>query len=474
MAITWKDVDELLKSEGLYMDDTERKILANDPETAYSVAKKKQLYKYAGSDSERAKINSDTDYLRNLSGYSMGKDGASYSKVATPSSFMSDYTDEVKNNYNSVKNYGDFTYDAFDDKYAGKRAELLDAIGNTGSFSYDYSDDPVYQSYAKQYRREGDRAVQNAIAQSAANTGGRASTAAVSAAAQAGNYYGAQLTDKIPELYDAAYNRWLDEFTLKQNALAAYQGETAADYDRYANERSFAKGVYDDKYARLLDSLNISAELEQSDYDRHKDDLTYVDDRRKQTLSEAWDAANVGDYRLLNDLGIDTSWYEAQQEEEAQRKREAALRDAETAERDGRLTEAQITNIMNGIELDNKNYRLNEREVALRELEALMDEVTDGRLLEAVKNYQNGKADSEDYDILMIMGYIDKNGQSIGTMMLSDNAVKTYDYDGVQDTRMLTREEWERAKALGNTSNSIAYFDSYDAYVQAYKQKLAE
>ena len=129
---------------------------------------------------------------------------------------------------------------------------------------------------------------------------------------------------------------------------------------------------------------------------------------------------------------------------------------------------------MNGIELDNKNYRLNEREVALRELEALMDEVTDGRLLEAVKNYQNGKADSEDYDILMRMGYIDKNGQSIGTMMLSDNAVKTYDYYGVQDTRMLTREEWERAKALGNTSNSIAYFDSYDAYVQAYKQKLAE
>ena len=289
---TWNDVDELLRSEGLYMDDAERAALRDDPEKAYTIAQQKRLYKYATTDAERAKINSDTEYQRNLSGYSMGKDGATYSKVETPSSFKSDYTADVKKNYEAARDYEDFTYDPFEDKYASQRAELLDAIANPEKFSYNYKDDPSYSAYAKQYRREGDRAVQTALAEAAANTGGVASSAAVSAAAQAGNYYAAQLSDKIPEIYNAAYNRYLDEYTMKQNALAAYQGETAADYDRYASDRSFAQGVYNDKYARLVNDMNNAAALEQVDYDRNFDNLNYVDGRRAQTLSDAYKLVN--------------------------------------------------------------------------------------------------------------------------------------------------------------------------------------
>lgn len=311
-TFTWKDVDDLLASEGLYMDNDERRKLANDPDTAYSIAKKKQLYKYAQTDDERSKIHSDTESLRAGSGYSMGSNGAMFSTVQSPSSFSSVYTGDKNKFYEAARDYGDFTYDAFDDKYVGKRAELLDAIANPTPFEYNKDNDPVYQSFAKQYRREGARAVEEALAKAAANTGGRASTAAVTAAAQAGNYHAAQAADKILQLYDAAYNRWLDEFTMKQNALAAYQGETDADYDRYTSERSFAKGVYDDKYARLIDAMNNAAVLEGVDYDRHIDNITYNDEKKRQELEDAITlGTQVGDTSALKGMGYDTIFLDA-------------------------------------------------------------------------------------------------------------------------------------------------------------------
>ncbi len=311
-TFTWKDVDDLLASEGLYMDDDERRKLANDPDTAYSIAKKKQLYKYAQTDDERSKIHSETESLRKGQGYSMGDSGATFSTVPSPSSFSSDYTADVKKNYEAARDYEDFKYDAFDDKHASKRAELLDAIANPTPFEYNKDNDPVYQSFAKQYRREGARAVEEALARASANTGGRASSAAVTAAAQAGNHYGAQLADKIPQLYDAAYDRWLDEFTMKQNALAAYQGETDADYDRYTSERSFAKGVHDDKYSRLIDAMNNAAALESVDYDRNKDNLTYSDNQKSQELKDAITlGTQVGDTSSLKGMGYDTTLLDA-------------------------------------------------------------------------------------------------------------------------------------------------------------------
>lgn len=424
-TFTWKDVDDLLVSEGLYMDDDERRKLANDPDTAYSIAKKKQLYKYAATDADKSKIHSDTETLRNQSGYSMGADGATFSTVASPSSFSSGYTADVKKNYDAAANYGDFTYDAFDDKYASKRAELLDAIANPTPFSYDYSTDPVYQSYAKQYRREGERASQDALAKAAATTGGRASTAAVTAAAQAGNYYGAQLADKIPELYDKAYNRWLDEFTMKQNALVAYQGETEADYDRYTSERSFAKGVYDDKYSRLIDAMNNAAALEGVDYDRHIDNITYNDDKKRQELENAIAlGTQVGDTSALGGMGYDTTFLDAQNHAAAS---EAYLGNQYTEEQLKQLKASAVT-------------EAEQNAISMAELKAAMGDYTDlarllgvpaeqiaaayakevesgysaGDVYAAVNNIKSGKWDASDANAVIAAYGEDKLNELIG------------------------------------------------------------
>ena len=52
----------------------------------------------------------------------------------------------------------------------GYRA-LLDKIVNREGFSYDHEKDPVWSAYAKAYRREGDRAVEDTLAAASAALG---------------------------------------------------------------------------------------------------------------------------------------------------------------------------------------------------------------------------------------------------------------------------------------------------------------
>ena len=108
--------------------------------------------------------------------------------------------------------------------------------GNTPtSFSYDPETDPLYAAYRKQYLREGDRQTRDTLASYAGMTGGVPSTAAVSAAQQAGNYYNAQLTDKIPELYQMYYNQYRQELADQQSAqsaqASAYDDEWQRQYE---------------------------------------------------------------------------------------------------------------------------------------------------------------------------------------------------------------------------------------------------
>ncbi len=535
-TFTWKDVDDLLASEGLYMDEDERKKLANDPDTAYSIAKKKQLYKYATTDAERNKIHNDTEALRGGQGYSMGDSGATFSTVASPSSFSSGYTADVKKNYEAARDYEDFKYDAFDDKHASKREELLDAIANPTPFTYDKANDPVYQSFAKQYRREGARATEDALASAASNTGGRASTAAVTAAAQAGNYYAAGLSDKIPELYDKAYDRWLDEFTMKQNALAAIRGETNADYDLYTSERSFAKGLHDDKYARLIDAMNNAAALEGVDYDRHIDNITYNDEKKRQELEDAIAlGTQVGDTSKLKAQGIDTSVLDAQHAASAS---ESYLGNQYLTEQLEQLKTSAVTEAQ-------------QNAIAMAELKASMGDYTElARLLnmsvEQVKTAWTAKdsggttgGDTDD-DItqkaqtiraMLVLGgaedipsvdeiasllasgytgfndiliqsvpeYAASNGIPLTNPLLSvsdagsysekhrttqrnqeieaDNAAltKAYNTDYTAITaagKAISREEWELAKRAGNRNSIFTDYDTYDEFLIDYNEYL--
>lgn len=133
-----------------------------------------------------------------------------------------------------------------------------EALGRAESmeWNYDPDTDPVWQAYQKQYRREGNRATEDVLGRAAAMTNGIPSSYAVSAAAQAGNNYAAQLSDRLPELYNDAYNRYLQEFQRQLGIADAYAGYGQTEYNRYLDrlgqwntDRNFGYNAYRDSVA---------------------------------------------------------------------------------------------------------------------------------------------------------------------------------------------------------------------------------
>lgn len=130
-------------------------------------------------------------------------------------------------------------------QYGNAINKLTNAVVNRQAFSYDPNTDASYQSLAKQYQRLGDRARQDTLGNVAANTGGYASTAAVSAAQQAQNDYNIQLSNMIPQLMQAAYDRYQGEYNMNLGALNAVAARDDAMYGRWNDNRNYRRDVYE-------------------------------------------------------------------------------------------------------------------------------------------------------------------------------------------------------------------------------------
>lgn len=142
-------------------------------------------------------------------------------------------------------------------------------------FSYDLESDPVYSAYKKQYTREGQRATQDTMGAAASMTGGIPSSYAATAASQAGDYYAAQMSDKVPELYQQAYSRYLNEL------------------NQYNTDRNFQYGQY-------VDEINSQTA------------------DRQEALQNALYGAQYGDYSGLGKLGYKTDNIPAEHQKKLQ------------------------------------------------------------------------------------------------------------------------------------------------------------
>ena len=184
-------------------------------------------------------------------------------------------------------------------------------------FNYDPNTDPSWLAYQKQYRREGDRATANALGQAAAMTGGNPSSYAVTAASQAGDYYAAQLSDKLPQLYQDAYNRYLQEYQRQLGIADAYAGYDQTEYNRYLTrlgqyntDRNFAYGAY-------RDQVGDQRYADETAYNRSRDALSderyetqwaqemreYEDKLAQQALETEFNERKYGDSR--HDAAVD-------------------------------------------------------------------------------------------------------------------------------------------------------------------------
>lgn len=138
------------------------------------------------------------------------------------------------------------------DTYSEKINTLLDTISGR-EFTYDHTTDPTYIARENEYKRQGRLAMEDTLGVSTAKTGGYSNSYAVSAANQAYNNYVAQIGDVIPELYEAAYNR--------------YRDETEDLYDRAELLMTLSDKEWE-RYGDILDSYYEEGRMLSSELDR--------------------------------------------------------------------------------------------------------------------------------------------------------------------------------------------------------------
>ena len=349
---TYDDFQKAVQSSGLggQFSDADMKLAQKNPDAGMSILKYKQDYHNATTDEARALANLGAEGIRSsYGGYTGGQRGANfYLDPLSPKDFQSEKAPTYQNNYEGTigglldkqLGYGSFSYGEkqpeYTNRYDDTIQDLLGQIVNRKDFSYDPENDQLYSQYRKQYAREGQRATQDALGAAAAASGGIPSSYAVSAASQAGDYYASQMTDKIPELYQLAYNKYMNDYNMKLSDLGAVQGAEQSDYDKYLNElqqyntnRNFDYQTWADAYSRIANDVQTASALEQLDYTKYLNELNqYNTDRsfsyqnmldeinqqtglRGEELEKAQLAAQYGDYSYLRKLGIDTSAYEA-------------------------------------------------------------------------------------------------------------------------------------------------------------------
>lgn len=245
------------------------------PEFGMSMLSLKKDYQGATTDEQRLLANEAANRLRSSYGnYTGGSDGSRYISNGM-------YENRIDDVLNRLGSFGSFSYgDApkYENRYARQQQMLLDSILNRPDFSWSKETDPNWGSYKKQYLREGERATANALAQASAASGGRPSSYAVNAATQAGDYYATKLSDKIPELYQQAYDRYRDEYARKLQDLNAVNQQEQMDYAKYQDQlgqfntdRQFAYNQHLGDYNMLQNYLDNLRGQSETDYSRGMD-----------------------------------------------------------------------------------------------------------------------------------------------------------------------------------------------------------
>jgi len=289
--------------------DADLKLAQQNPDAGMSILGYKNDYRNATTDEARALANQGANSVRSSwGGYTGGGDGGSFKlNPLSPGSFSyqdaptytGQYAGDIADLWKQQRDYSPFSYSRQNDLTAA-----LDKVVNRKDFSYDASTDPLYAQYRKQYTREGQRATADALGQAAAASGGRVSSWAQTAANQAANYYAGQMTDKIPELYQLAYQKYLNDFQMDQSGLQALQ-----------SDRSAEQGEWQGNLNALTGKLNTAQALEQADYSKFLNELNQYNTDRSFAYNQ-----------LLDEVGQQTQLrQEATQQRQQERDNAMAL-----------------------------------------------------------------------------------------------------------------------------------------------------
>lgn len=249
--MNFEDVQKLIQDNNLNFSQADLDLAKRNPQAGMTIANYKIDYNNATTDDQRALANAGAEQTRKDYGnYTGGVDGSKYYLFEpTPLSYSAG---EFQNPYESQYN------------------TALNNVLNQQDWSYNPNEDLAYQTARQQYLREADRAQRDTMGQAASMTGGIASTAAINAASQAGDYYRSQLNDMLGTYMDKDYQRYIDK-----------KGDT---YDRFSmlnDLRNTARNEYDTdrnfNYNQWTDELGFRTDEENTEYERDQYKSEYGD-----------------------------------------------------------------------------------------------------------------------------------------------------------------------------------------------------
>lgn len=326
MAKSFEELMELYGSNKI--GNADMALGRNNPGALETILKERQNWANATTQEEKTAAHNRAENIRKAYGsYSGAADGmqGKYSPtyVKPNKAAENSNVDALFNKFNEAYKNPAPTWTP---KYEAEIQGILSDISNRKGFSYDMNEDKMYQQYRDQYIREGQRAMKDTAAQTAAMTGGYGSTYGAIAAQQGYDNYLAALNDRVPQLEQMAYGRYMDEVADKYNQLGAYQTEENRLYGQYMD----ALGQYNTDRNFAFGSMQ--AAMSQNNYENEFDRNLFESDRNYGLTEEQWkfqqqqqaieNALSTGDYSKLKELGFDISYLKYMQDME---KAQAAL-----------------------------------------------------------------------------------------------------------------------------------------------------
>ncbi len=271
------------------ISDADYALAKKNPDAGISLLTYKNDFKNASSDTARALAHANAEDIRTrYGGYSGGEDGGGF--ALTPSS------------------------EVYESRWDGAIKDGMERLRNA-RFDYDPNTDENAKAYRDMYVREGERAMRDTLGEVAARTGGNASSYATAAATQANGYYMQQLADKYAELYEAAYNRFYEDYQRTASEVSLLQGLDDSDYSRYLQQKeldlqkeSNRAASEQQAFENLLAEKQFALSREQSEGElAYKNYAAYLD-----SLGDKADIAiGLGDTETLRAMGFDTGMMDA-------------------------------------------------------------------------------------------------------------------------------------------------------------------
>lgn len=128
----------------------------------------------------------------------------------------------------------------YQSQYKDQIQGLYDQIANRKDFTYDVNADAMYQQLKDQYVQGGRMAMMDTMGQAQAMTGGYGNSYAQGVGQQAYQGYLHGLNEQVPNLYQMALNRYIQQGDQLTDQYSMLTAQEAQDYSRWQDQQNLA------------------------------------------------------------------------------------------------------------------------------------------------------------------------------------------------------------------------------------------